>query len=897
MNDNKTVFYKNRPSAISIYEPPEPIPVDMDVDDQVEILLSKACLTDFNPDSALYTGIADPDSIVGLTMAELLCQFLNTKDRAADFTWDTARQELYTRLRQFVLAGYVLEDLSTKWVMNDENQCYNASYHGLVNNGFLTRMIIVHRDEAVRQLQEKLVSNIAQSLAAEVEESFFNHLVSRLAETLELDFAMVAEGVPDSDGKVKVLAFYDTRNKTHNQGHTDLGAEYCLKGSPGYEALQGKEVSYRSQLASHFPDDPYVAELGIDSYIAVPILGENYQSLGLISLMHGEELLNETLVRSVLNIFAIRASAEIERHRIYQERSRREQQQIIFIENSSSGMCVVDIVPPMPTALPMLQQVKWLAENSRLVECNQALANIVGYGKKSQLIGSSLVNDVITYDFATQAREFVSQGYLFRDQLISLTSVSKEEVWLSSNISSVMVDGCLTQILGMFSDVSDRVRHSREMEFRAKHDGLTGLPNRSYFIEQVELVLKLSSPASTHALFLLDLDGFKEVNDTLGHETGDYLLKQIGPRVQPVLSGSKTLLARLGGDEFAVLVEDYESQQSVTGLASLLMESIKSPFTINELELVVGGSVGIALYPENGDSVSSLMRCADIAMYQAKQQSRDYCIYSTDRDHYTVRRLSLMMDIRQAIANGELRLHYQPIVNLHTQDVVAFEGLIRWQHPEHGMLAPGEFIPLIELTDMIMPVTWWVIETAIRQLAEWSKKGWEFRISVNVSTRNLVDAGFVSFIETCLQRYQVEGRFLEMEITESSLMADPEKARRVLQSIAALGMLISVDDYGTGYSSLAYLKSLPINTLKIDRTFISQILTNSQDQIIVNSTIQLAHNLGLEVTAEGIEDGALIKVLDQLGCDKGQGYFLCRPIAVDELHVWLSLHERRAMAD
>ena len=213
------------------------------------------------------------------------------------------------------------------------------------------------------------------------------------------------------------------------------------------------------------------------------------------------------------------------------------------------------------------------------------------------------------------------------------------------------------------------------------------------------------------------------------------------------------------------------------------------------------------------------------------------------------------------------------------------------------MLPPAEFIPLIELSDMIMPVTWWVVEAAVKQLAQWRKIELQYRLSVNVSTRNLVDAGFVSFIDTCLKRYNVEGRFLEIEITESTLMADPDKAREVLQSIAELGATISIDDYGTGYSSLAYLKSLPINTLKIDRAFISQMQDDSQDQIIVNSTIQLAHNLGLAVTAEGIEDVCLIETLKELGCDKGQGYYFCKPVSIEELDAWLVLYNKNRISE
>lgn len=872
--------YENQPSVVTVYIMPEPLDTSIASELQAELILANAQLHELNPAASLSMGIDDPDAFRGLTMASMLL------GASGD---EQALEDLRSRLKSFIEKSYCLEDLSTEWTVADTTRHFKTSYHGFVEDGKLLRILVIHRDESVRRLQEQLVSNVAQYLAAESDDKFFAQLCSRLAETLGVDYAAVAETV-GPDGMVRILAFYDGREAEYVHAEN----EYSLKGTPGYEVLHsGKERLYRFGVSKSFPNDIYLKKYRIDSYVGVPIYGANYQLLGLIYLMHRTELPSVELCLSVLNIFAIRVSAEIERQRIDKEKSKREQQQKIFIENNSSGMFVVDIEPPMPTNLSLQKQVQWLADNTRFVECNKSLIKILAVDGADTLLGSSLYSDLVYYDFATHAREFVSNDHYFKDHLVQLTLFDGDSVWISANISSVEKDGHITQMLGVLNDVSDREIRSRDMEYRAKHDGLTGLPNRSSFIEHVEQVLKLSRASSKHALFLLDLDGFKEVNDTLGHETGDYLLQQIGPRIAPAIKPVSISLARLGGDEFALLVEDYDTEEQVKELAEQMMAGIKSPFTINELELVVGGSVGIALYPANGDSVSSLMRCADIAMYEAKQQSQDYCVYSTDRDHYTVRRLSLMMDIRQAVANNELRLFYQPIIQLQGEKVIGFEALIRWDHPEHGMLSPGEFIPLIELTDMIMPVTWWVVETAIKQLSDWRELGWDYVISVNVSTRNLIDAGFVSFIETCLARYQVQGEFLEMEITESTLMADPEKARRVLQEVSTLGVRISVDDYGTGYSSLAYLKSLPIDTLKIDRTFISQMMTNSLDEIIVNSTVQLAHNLGLNVTAEGIEHASLIKTLELIGCDKGQGYYFCKPIPLEELNVWLALYKRK----
>lgn len=735
-----------------------------------------------------------------------------------------------------------------------------------------------------------------QRLAGDSGSAFFTQLAGCLIDSLQVDCCLISEILPGDGRRAAVLANHTPQPGSSGESAESTVDEFSMAGMPAADLSQPASRQYFDDVGSHFSSNAffsdYVARFSIKSYLAIPVVGEQSQLLGHITLLHSQVMAAVDDMAPVLALFAIRASAEIERCRQRRNVEKMDRQRKAFIDNSTSAMFVIDIVPPLPTDLTIQQQLRWLAENTRFVEGNKALGDIVGVADTERLVGNPLYGGGIKYDFASMVRDFVFQEYSFHEYLISV-SIRNKKIWLSLDVSTRVEQGRICQLFGVMTDVTDRIMHSQQMEYRAKHDGLTGLANRGYFIEQVEKVLSLSPPGSKHALFMLDLDGFKEVNDTLGHDTGDKLLKEIGPRLKSVLSKVDGTHARLGGDEFAVFIENFQREADICRLADELMTAIKAPYAISGLELSVGGSVGIATYPDNSDSLTSLMRCADIAMYQAKRKSTDYCLYNSDSDHYTVRRLSLMMDIRQAISSNELCLFYQPIMTIEHQQVVGFEALIRWQHSELGMLPPAEFIPLIELTDMIMPVTSWVIETAIQQLAEWRQLGWTYRVSVNVSTRNLVDVRFVSFIKDCLTKHQVEGHYLEIEITESTLMADPEKARQVLQAIAELGVLVSIDDYGTGYSSLAYLKSLPIDTLKIDRTFISQMLLDSQDKIIVHSTIQLAHNLGLQVTAEGIEDVSLIADLKGLGCDKGQGFYFCRPIPVEELKTWLSINNRR----
>ncbi|MEH6559396.1 MAG: EAL domain-containing protein [Oceanicoccus sp.] len=870
-------------TLVSVYEMECPLDINMEASVQAEAIVSQAVLTDVNAVTGERMGYENPEQFHGFTMEQIAVQ-LDFGKGLPD-----PRKNLVERMERFVINGYSLENTVTSWPSLDEEMVFKTTYHGLVKNGKLCKILSLHRDENDRRIQDRLVSEIAQDLATSTEDDLFVNLTKKLSKTLNASYSTVAELRPNDDGQIYKWTLYDNL-----QNECRVGSEtFSILDSVLHKVSQGETVVIGRGAADLFVGIDLLKRLNVQSLIAVPVLGLKGKLLGLLMLMGDEQVLGVELVRSVLTIFSIRVAAEIERTRAETERQANALQQQAFIENSNSGMCVITCDPPMPISLSVPKQVMWLSENAQFSECNNALVDQLGSESREAIIGHTLVGDTVQFDYATHIRQFIGDAYFAQDYEIQLVSVEGELKWLSVNLSSEIVDGYLVKVFGVLSDISERVRYSREMEHRANHDGLTGLPNRSYFVEQVETLLERSNDSSKHALLLLDLDGFKEVNDTLGHETGDFLLQQIGPRAHDVLSKAKTTFARLGGDEFAVLFEDCGDVTSVEAMAAELMAEIRSPFSIKELELVVGGSVGIAIYPQHGNTVSSLMRCADIAMYQAKQFSEDYKIYNSDSDHYTLRRLSLMMDIRQAVTNDELRLFYQPIVNIEDQSVIGFEALIRWYHPEMGLLSPGEFIPLIELTDTIMPVTWWVVETAVKQLAEWQAMNWDYRLSVNVSTRNLVDNGFVSFIENCLQSYGVDGHLLEIEITESTLMSDPEKARTVLQSIAELGVLISIDDYGTGYSSLAYLKSLPIDTLKIDRTFISQMLVDSQDEIIVKSTIQLAHNLGLNVTAEGIEDVTLIGRLSELGCDKGQGFFFCKPLPLEDLVEWIPLHQQR----
>jgi diguanylate cyclase (GGDEF)-like protein len=415
---------------------------------------------------------------------------------------------------------------------------------------------------------------------------------------------------------------------------------------------------------------------------------------------------------------------------------------------------------------------------------------------------------------------------------------------------------------------------------RALHDDLTGLPNRSQFALRAEAALQLAeSEATAVAVLVLDLDRFKEINDTLGHQQGDELLRLVAARLAGVTRLEETT-ARFGGDEFAVVCP-LGAPAEVMTIAARLLAAFERPFVLDDLELSVEASIGIALFPQHGREVTGLLRCADVALYQAKDSPLDVVLYDAAEDSLSVDRLTLLGELRHGIDRGELSLAYMPKMALSTGRVLGMEALVRWEHPVHGPIAPGAFIPHAERTGLIGALTLEVLDQALAQAASWARQGTPTPVAVNISARNLLDRGLPGAVRVRLERWGVAADQLELEITESTIMADPERALAVLEELAAMGVHLTIDDFGTGYSSLAYLKRLPVTTLKIDRSFVSAMLDDGQDALIVQSTIDLARNLGLWVVAEGIEDEATRVALAELGCHAGQGFLFGVPAPAD----------------
>ena len=432
---------------------------------------------------------------------------------------------------------------------------------------------------------------------------------------------------------------------------------------------------------------------------------------------------------------------------------------------------------------------------------------------------------------------------------------------------------------------------TRQNAYQATHDALTGLPNRLYFSRALDRELANAKQVGGWvAVALFDLDRFKEVNDTFGHDIGDELLDQIGPRMSQLLVEGE-LLARLGGDEFVMLISGthpgpqarIEQQKKVTQAR----EALAAPFTLGDVALTVEASVGLASYPDDGDTGQMLLQRADIAMYQAKNNHQEIAVYDRALDGHTPRKLRLLGDLRQAIDRGELVVYYQPLVNIATMHASGAEALVRWNHPIEGLLMPADFLPLAESSGLIHELTRHVLTCAVRDAKAWQAGGHPLVVSVNISARCLIDTKLPDAVAAALAAAGLPARLLKLEITESAIIADPIRAQHIINQLHRLGVALSIDDFGTGYTSLAYLRDLPIHELKIDRSFVTRILHEDKDAIIVRTAIDLAQRLGLESVAEGVDDPAILVALAAMGCTTAQGYALSVPLPVHHITPWV----------
>lgn len=466
-----------------------------------------------------------------------------------------------------------------------------------------------------------------------------------------------------------------------------------------------------------------------------------------------------------------------------------------------------------------------------------------------------------------------------------------EPVSISGNIE-------ISELASDFNTLTAELKNLYEkLGTMAFSDPLTNLPNRALFNDRANQAIKISDRQQTcFALFMMDLDRFKQVNDTLGHTVGDKLLQQVAERLLKALRRTDTIirvcdetLARFGGDEFAALLPLIGNADYASLAAKRILHEMQQPFMIESHSLNVGISIGIAIYPDNGKDADTLIRQADVAMYQAKKDQRGFAFYDSEQDRHSVFQLTLESELRAALEQNKLQLYFQPKIDLATGNICSAEALLRWIHPERGFIPPDEFIPIAEQSGLIEPLTRWVLDKALEQCTLWHTSGYPISVAVNLSARSLHNSNITQDVEQALAKWKFPARHLVLELTESAVMADPVQAMGILTLLNNKGVLLSVDDFGTGYSSLAYLKKLPVDEIKIDKSFVMDMIVDSNDSAIVRSIIDLAHNMSLKVVAEGVESNEIMQHLTSLGCDIAQGYYFSRPLPPVEFMQQLTL--------
>jgi len=525
---------------------------------------------------------------------------------------------------------------------------------------------------------------------------------------------------------------------------------------------------------------------------------------------------------------------------------------------------------------------------------NPAVSKIFGYDE-SELLGSHI-------SVMSPESKRHSHASLINDEVgaVAGLGIVREIVGRRKNGTVFPMDVAVTEmmvgqvryLIGSVRDITSRKARNAALRYQALHDALTDLPNRALLMDRLQQALKSAKREHQQvALIFLDIDRFKTINDTLGHHVGDKLLQQIAQRLRLVLRVSDSV-ARLGGDEFCLLLPNSDTTQAMF-TARKIISAIEKPIQLEGQNLGIGASLGISIYPKHGDTPAILMQRADVAMYVAKRGNRGFSVYDSKKDQNSLRQLSMTNELQSAIDNDQLVLHYQPKLDLHTHRVVGMEALVRWEHPKHGLLHPSEFVHLAEQTGLIQSLTRWVLRQAMKEYTQCHCYEAGLLLSINLSMRDLMGKNFPETLFELVKEGEMLFGNLKLEITETALMEQPVVAIEAMERLNDMGLRLSIDDFGIGYSSLAYLKQLPVSELKIDKSFVQALPQDANSEVIVRSTIDLAHKLGMKVVAEGIESKEVLNILTNLGCDIAQGFFVSKPLVLIDMLSWMETQQRK----
>ncbi len=638
----------------------------------------------------------------------------------------------------------------------------------------------------------------------------------------------------------------------------------------------GKPVTVEDLPKDPSPRAAAALAAGLHGLVGFPVRSGR-RVVGMISLATwAPRQLDEGLL-SVMNDIGTQIGEFVERKRAEAALQESEKRMRSVLDNVSDGLVTLD-------------------QTGLIESVNPAVTKLFGYDEK-ELVGQAVAALIATThrdSFSSYVERRLTHDLPASGALETMGKRKNASLFPLEFVVSSMQVGARRLFIGTLRDISERKAHTDALEYQALHDGLTGLPNRTLFGDRLrQALLGARRNQTMFGVLLLDLDRFKDINDALGHDRGDTLLQEVATRLKGVLRATDTI-ARLGGDEFAVVSTDAKHPDNVVATARKILASLEGPFSIGDQMVETGASIGVAMYPLHGDDPSTLLRRADVAMYAAKRSGGGFAVYSPEHEAQTLRHSGLAGDLRRSMAQGELVLHYQPIALLPSRTTYAVEALVRWNHPREGLLPPDRFITMAEETNMIRPLTGWVLDAALAQLCKWLASGLDLSVAVNVSARCLEDHSIVEDVGRALAASKADPRRLTLEISEGIAMS--AAAGKAMQRLAEMGVRLSLDDFGTGYSSLVYLKRLPIHEIKVDRSFVKTLPSDPDASAIVRSAIGLGHNLGLRVIAEGVEEGDAEAMLLEAGCDAVQGYLIGRPVPEEQMTAILESSNREVAA-
>ena len=855
--------------------------------------------------------------------------------------------------------------------------------------------LVTINDLSRLHLIEDGLRTLVEGVSEATGEKFFQFLVLHLARAVDADFAFIGEFVDKERTTIQTVAVCADNAIQEN-------FSFPLPNTPCEQVLASGLRIYQSGVVNRFPLDRLALEMGVESYIGIPLISSHNSTLGPMAVFSRRPIREAHLAASMLQIFAVRAAAELER--LQAERSLRETENRLktIVNSVHTGILVIDplthtivdanevaaaslgrsreeligsschrfICPNEEGRCPVTDLHQELINDEReLVRADgsrfsviKTVSRVVLDGREHLLesfvdisrriqVESELKESEERYRMLVENQSdlvikcdragrllFVSPSFckLFgrsEEQLLGqpllpiilqpgqtgheelLPTTACPETGYYREYLSPTVNGnrwigwalrctCTTAgqteaVVGMGRDITDRKEAEQTITKLAYHDPITGLPNRSLLYDRLKLALnRAERDGQGVAVLFLDLDRFKSINDTLGHAAGDQLLQQVAGRLENCVRSSDTV-ARLGGDEFVVLISAVESDHAVGTVVMKILEQLGEPYRISEHEVYTTASIGIALYPRDGRDADDLLKNADMAMYQAKEGGRNTChFFSPELNMRATERMLLESTMRRALERNEFFLAFQPQMELSSGRIAGIEALVRWRHPELGIVPPTHFIPIAEETGLIVPLGEWVLETACRQAVTWQQEGHPpLRMAVNVSARQFRQKNLGLRIEKILAATGLDPALLELELTESAVMENPDEAVLTLRQLKQMGITLSIDDFGTGYSSLSHLKHFPIDRLKIDRSFVRHVTRDQNDATIAEAIIALAHSMQLSVVAEGIEHDEQMQFMSNRRCDIMQGYYLSRPVSAAEFGDFLKkLHDHDGSA-